>query len=86
MVRPSGQIHKYHFVINFTRKRNVLSFSTDSAIRSAYMALNNHGITAVEGFVAKTAEETIHDLNKSSKIGMVKVDGTMLEIIMDKDL
>ena len=60
--------------------------STDSAIRSAYMALNNHGITAVEGFVGKTAEETIHNLSKSNEIGMVKVDDTMLEIMMDKYL
>lgn len=60
--------------------------STDSAIRSAYMALNNYGITEVEGFVGKTAEETIYHLSKISKIGMAKVDDTMLEIMMEKKL
>ena len=58
--------------------------STDSAIRSAYMALNNHGITDLEGFVGKTAEETIYHLSKISKIGMAKVDDTMLKIMMEK--
>ena len=60
--------------------------STDSAIRSAYMALNNHGITELEGFVGKTAEETIYHLSKISKIGMAKVDDTMLRIMMEKKL
>jgi L-cysteine desulfidase len=60
--------------------------STDSAIRSAYMALNNHGITELEGFVGKTAEETIFYLSKISKIGMANVDDTMLEIMMGKKL
>jgi L-cysteine desulfidase len=50
------------------------------------MVLNNHGVTAVEGFVGKTAEETIHNLSKIREIGMAKVDDTMLEIMMDKDL
>jgi L-cysteine desulfidase len=58
--------------------------STDSAIRSAYMALNNHGITEVEGFVGKTPEETIYYLSKISEIGMSRVDDTMLGIMMEK--
>lgn len=58
--------------------------STDSAIRSAYMALNGHGITEAEGFVGKTAEKTIFYLSKISELGMAKVDGTMLEIMMEK--
>jgi L-cysteine desulfidase len=58
--------------------------SADSAIRSAYMALNNHGITEVEGFVGKTAEETIWHLSRISEIGMAKVDDTMLGIMMEK--
>ena len=60
--------------------------STDSAIRSAYMALNNHGITELEGFVGKTSEEPIYYLSKISKIGMANVDDTMLEIMMGKNL
>lgn len=58
--------------------------STDSAIRSAYMALNNHGITSVEGFIGRTAEETIQNLSRISDIGMAKVDETMIQIMLDK--
>ena len=58
--------------------------STDSAIRSAYMALNDHGITTTEGFVGRTAEETIRNLAKITDIGMAKVDDAMIEIMMKK--
>ncbi len=58
--------------------------STDSAIRSAYMAINDHGITSTEGFVGKSAEETIRNLTKITAIGMAKVDDTMIEIMMKK--
>jgi L-cysteine desulfidase len=58
--------------------------SADSAIRSAYMALNNHGITEAEGFLGKTPEETIGNLSKISAIGMAKVDDTMLAIMKKK--
>ena len=43
--------------------------SADSSIRSAYMAMNNHGITFSDGFVGKTAEETILHLSEISKMG-----------------
>ena len=59
--------------------------STDSAIRAAYMAMNDHGITHTEGFVGRTAEETIWYLSEISKHGMAKVDDTMLEIMIDKN-
>jgi len=58
--------------------------SADSAIRAAYMAINNHGITEMEGFVGKTAEQTIYHLSQISKIGMGKADDTMLGIMIDK--
>jgi L-cysteine desulfidase len=58
--------------------------STDAAIRAAYMALNDHGITSVEGFVGRTAEETIRNLSRISEIGMAKVDDTMIEIMIEK--
>ncbi len=60
--------------------------STDSAIRSAYMALNNHGISQTEGYVGKSAEETICHLSEISILGMAKVDDTMLEIMLEKTL
>jgi len=58
--------------------------STDSAIRAAYMAMNGHGITQTEGFIGRTAEETIWNLTAISKLGMSKVDDTMLGIMIDK--
>lgn len=58
--------------------------STESAIRSAYMALNNFGITSIEGFVGSTAEETIRNLSRISEIGMARVDDTMIEIMSEK--
>jgi len=58
--------------------------STDSAIRAAYMAMNGHGITQTEGFIGRTAEETIWNLTAISKLGMAKVDDTMLGIMIDK--
>ncbi len=59
--------------------------SSNAAIRSAYMALNDHGITEKEGFVGKTAEETIYNLSRVSEIGMQKADDTMLGIMMAKN-
>jgi L-cysteine desulfidase len=58
--------------------------STESAIRSAYMALNNYGITSIEGFVGSSAEETIRNLSRISEIGMARVDDTMIEIMAGK--
>lgn len=58
--------------------------STNSAIRSAHMALNDHGITQVEGFVGRTAEDTIHNLSQISEVGMSLANDTMLEIMMEK--
>ena len=58
--------------------------STNSAIRSAHMALNNHGITHVEGYVAMTPEDTIRNLSQIGAIGMSLANDTMLEIMMEK--
>ncbi|MDY6791357.1 MAG: L-serine ammonia-lyase, iron-sulfur-dependent, subunit alpha [Thermodesulfobacteriota bacterium] len=60
--------------------------ATDSAIRSAFMALDNYGISNLEGFVGKTAEETIRNLSKISILGMSKVDETILGIMLDKSV
>ena len=49
------------------------------------MALNGHGITEVEGFIGKTAEESICNLSKISDVGMAKVDDTMLKIMLNKN-
>jgi len=58
--------------------------STNSAIRSAYMALNGHGISQAEGFVGATAEDTIRNLGAIGTLGMSMADDTMLEIMIDK--
>jgi len=58
--------------------------ATDSAIRSAYMALNDYGITSVEGFVGETAEQTIYNLSRISEIGMAKADDVMIDIMTEK--
>ncbi|MCP4372232.1 MAG: serine dehydratase subunit alpha family protein, partial [Deltaproteobacteria bacterium] len=60
--------------------------ATDSAIRCAYMAMDNYGISHLEGFVGKTAEETIRNLSKISILGMTKVDEIILGITLDKTL
>ena len=58
--------------------------STNSVIRSAHMALNNHGITQAEGFIGITAEETIRNLSRIGDIGMSRVNETMLNIMIEK--
>jgi L-cysteine desulfidase len=58
--------------------------STESAIRAAYMALHSHGITEEEGFVGRSAEETIKNMSRISETGMSLVDSTMLGIMEDK--
>jgi L-cysteine desulfidase len=58
--------------------------STESVIRAAYMALNGHGITEEEGFVGRSAEETIKNMSRISEIGMSLVDETMLGIMLAK--
>ncbi len=58
--------------------------STNSAIRSAHMALNNHGITQMEGFVGATAEDTIRNLSQIGSIGMSQANDTMLDIMIEK--
>jgi L-cysteine desulfidase len=58
--------------------------SVDSALRAAFMGISHFGITEVEGFIGKTAEETIQNLSKISTIGMVNVDSTIVNIMQDK--
>lgn len=58
--------------------------STNSAIRAAHMALNNHGITQVEGFVGRTTEETIRNLSMIGDLGMSLANDTILKIMIEK--
>jgi L-cysteine desulfidase len=59
--------------------------STNSAIRSAHMALNNHGITQVEGFAGATTEDTIRNLSQIGAIGMSLANDTILNIMIEKN-
>ena len=58
--------------------------STNSAIRSAHMALNNHGISHVEGYVGTSPEDTIRNLSQIGAIGMSLANDTMLNIMIEK--
>ena len=58
--------------------------SVDSALRSAFMAINNYGISEIEGFVGQNAQITIKNLSKISNIGMINVDSTILNIMEEK--
>lgn len=58
--------------------------STDAAIRSAFMAINDYGITEVEGFVGKSAEQTISNLGAISTVGMSAVDPMIVDMMKAK--
>ncbi|MDR0646049.1 MAG: L-serine ammonia-lyase, iron-sulfur-dependent, subunit alpha [Elusimicrobiota bacterium] len=58
--------------------------SVDSALRAAFMGIRHYGITETEGFVGRTAEETIQNLSRISNIGMNAVDSCIVGIMQDK--
>jgi L-cysteine desulfidase len=58
--------------------------STDSSILAAYMAIHHHGINESEGFVGRTAEETIWNLSTIGRTGMARADDAMLKIMEEK--
>jgi len=58
--------------------------AAESAIRSAYMAIHNYGISDQEGFVGKTAEQTISHLNTICNTAMSKVNDAILKIMFEK--
>ena len=58
--------------------------SADAAIRSAFMGINDYGITEVEGFVGRSAEETIQNLGNISTVGMRAVDPMIVGIMQEK--
>jgi L-cysteine desulfidase len=58
--------------------------SADCAIRSGYMGIHHYGITEREGFVGRTAEETIRNLARISTVGMKSVDHEIVGIMLGK--
>jgi L-cysteine desulfidase len=59
--------------------------SVDSALRSALMALEGFGLTEEQGMLGATAEESLRQLSRLSREGMMHVDATMLRIIEDRE-
>ena len=59
--------------------------SVDSALRSALMALEGFGLTEEQGMLGATAEESLRQLSRLSREGMIQVDATMLSIIEDRE-
>ena len=58
--------------------------SVDSAIRSALMALKGYGLSADDGLVGRTVEDSLRNLGQITLEGMFRVDSTMLTILKDK--
>jgi L-cysteine desulfidase len=56
----------------------------ETAIRSAIIALMGYGLSADEGVLGKTAEESIQNLSAISLRGMFQVDPTVIHILEDK--
>ena len=53
-------------------------------MRSALMALGNYGMTADEGVVGRTIEDSIRNLASITLEGMLQVDPTVLKILREK--
>jgi L-cysteine desulfidase len=58
--------------------------AVDTAIRSALMALKGYGLTADDGLVGQTMEESLRNVGRLALEGMLCVDPTMLAILQDK--
>jgi L-cysteine desulfidase len=58
--------------------------AVDTAIRSALMALKGYGLTADDGLVGQTVEESLRNLGRITLEGMFRVDPTMLTILQGK--
>lgn len=56
----------------------------ETAMRSAFMALAGYGLSAQEGVLGRSAEESIRNLSKISLEGMGLVDPTVVHIIQGK--
>lgn len=56
----------------------------DTAMRSAFMALEGYGVSQDDGVIGLTAEESIRNLSKISLEGMGLVDATVVHILRDK--
>jgi L-cysteine desulfidase len=58
--------------------------AVDTAIRSSLMALKGYGVTADDGLVGQTVEESLRNLGRVTLEGMFQVDPTVLTILQNK--
>lgn len=56
----------------------------DTALRSAFMALDGYGVSKDDGVIGSSAEESIRNLSKISLEGMGLVDSTVVDILQGK--
>ena len=61
-----------------------VSTSTSAAIKASLMAVNNLGVTQSEGIVASTVDETIANLGRLSRQGMLDTDVEIINIMRAK--
>jgi L-cysteine desulfidase len=58
--------------------------AVDSALRSALMALRGYGLSHNEGMTGHTIEDSLQNLGRMARVGMRRVDPTMLHILQEK--
>ena len=56
----------------------------ETALRSAFMALSDYGLSSDDGVLGRSPEESILNIGKVSLQGMFAVDPTVVHIIQDK--
>lgn len=61
-----------------------VSTSTSAAIKASLMAINNLGVTQSEGIVASTVDDTIANLGRLSRQGMLDTDVEIINIMRAK--
>ena len=60
--------------------------AVDTAIRSGLMAVEGFGLSATDGVVGTTAEDSIRNLGRVTLEGMLAVDPAVLRILREKDV
>ena len=58
--------------------------AVDSSLRSALMALKGHGLSSNDGMTGHTIEDSLQNLGRMARVGMRRVDPTMLHILQEK--